>query len=61
MSPIDTNTVTITYKEPNPNLVIPPKNKRSTRSRGTNPRALGTNPRAKRKRMENDIPQTPIS
>jgi len=43
---IDTNTVTVTYKEPNPNLVIPPRNKRSKRARGTNPRALGTNPRA---------------
>lgn len=51
---IDTTTVTVTYKEPNPNLVVPPRNKRKTRSRGTslralgkNPRALGTNPRAK--------------
>lgn len=43
---IDTNTVTVTYKEPNPNLVIPPRNKRRKRARGTNPRALGTNPRA---------------
>lgn len=38
--------IIVTYKEPNPNLVIPPR-RRSKRANGTNPRTLGTNPRAK--------------
>jgi len=47
--------VEISYKEPNPNLVIPErktkpvrKKRVSTRALGTNPRAKGTNPRAKK-------------
>jgi hypothetical protein len=46
--------VEISYKEPNPNLVIPErkikparKKRKSTRADGTNPRAKGTNPRSK--------------
>ena len=46
---MDTTTITITYKEPNPNIIIPDRKKRKgSRASGTNARALGTNPRAMR-------------
>ena len=39
--------VTITYKEPNPLLIVAKRKKRkSTRADGTNPRSKGTNPKA---------------
>jgi hypothetical protein len=47
--------VEVSYKEPNPDLVIPPrkavyrKKRKSTRPNGENPRAKGTNPKAKAK------------
>jgi len=50
--------VEVSYKEPNPDLVIPARkttyrNKRKmTRPIGTNPRAKGTNPRAKQRKIQ---------
>jgi len=50
--------VEVSYKEPNPDLVIPArkttyrKKRKSTINTGTNPRAKGTNPRAKQRKIQ---------
>lgn len=50
--------VEVSYKEPNPDLVIPArkttyrKKRKSTSNTGTSPRAKGTNPRAKQRKIQ---------